>query len=59
MPLIIVTSRDSDDDRQRGVAAGADAYVTKGSFDHRQLLDMVRRLMTHGRDDSRGARDHA
>ena len=59
MPLIIVTSRDSEDDRQRGVAAGADAYVTKGSFDHRQLLEMVHRLMTHGRDDSRGARDDA
>jgi two-component system, chemotaxis family, sensor kinase CheA len=59
MPVIIVTSRDSEDDRQRGVAAGADAYVTKGSFDHHQLLDMVHRLMTQGRDDSRGARDHA
>ena len=59
MPLIIVTSRDSEDDRQRGVAAGADAYVTKGSFDQDQLLEMVRRLMSHGRDDPRGGRDHA
>jgi two-component system, chemotaxis family, sensor kinase CheA len=59
MPVIIVTSRDSEDNRQRGMAAGADAYVTKGSFDHHQLLEMVHRLMTHGRDDAGGARDHA
>jgi two-component system chemotaxis sensor kinase CheA len=59
MPVIIVTSRDSEDHRKRGMAAGADAYVTKGSFDHHQLLDMVHRLMTQGRDDFRGARDHA
>ena len=59
MPVIIVTSRDSEQYRQRGVAAGADAYVTKGSFDHHQLLEMVHQLMTHGRDGSRGARDHA
>ena len=57
MPVIIVTSRDSEDDRQRGIAAGADAYVTKGAFDHQQLLEMVRRLMSHARHDSKGGRD--
>ena len=48
-PVIIVTSRDSDEYRERGVAVGADAYVTKGSFDHRQLLDIIHRLMSQGR----------
>ncbi len=58
-PVIIVTSRDSEDYRQRGVAAGADAYVTKGTFDHHQLLEMVHRFMTHGRNEAGGGRDHA
>ena len=56
---IIVTSRDSGDYRKRGAEAGADAYVTKGSFDHHQLLEMVHRFMTHGRGEARGAHGHA
>ncbi len=58
-PVIIVTSRDSEDYRKRGAEAGADAYVTKGSFDHHQLLEMVHRFMTHGRGEARGAHGHA
>jgi two-component system, chemotaxis family, sensor kinase CheA len=53
MPVIIVTSRDSEEFRRRGLAAGADAYMSKGSFDHHQLLETVRRLMANGRDDVR------
>ena len=52
-PIIIVTSRDSEEYRRRGIAAGADAYVSKGAFDHHQLLETVRRLVTHGRDEPR------
>lgn len=62
-PVIIVTSRDSEEFRQRGVAAGADAYMSKGAFDHHQLLETVRRLVADGRDDvrqgARGVRDAA
>jgi two-component system chemotaxis sensor kinase CheA len=47
--LIIVTSRDSEEYRQRGRAAGADAYVTKGAFDQHQVLETVRRLIASGR----------
>ena len=49
IPLIMVTSRDSAEYRQMGFAVGADAYVTKGSFDQHQVLDAVRRLVRDGR----------
>jgi KaiC/GvpD/RAD55 family RecA-like ATPase/CheY-like chemotaxis protein len=45
IPVIIVTSRDTVDDRRRGFEAGADAYVLKREFDQGQLLDTVRRLI--------------
>ena len=45
IPVIIVTSRDSLDDRRRGFEVGADAYVLKREFDQTQLLDTVRRLI--------------
>ena len=45
IPVIIVTSRDTVDDRRRGFEAGADAYVLKREFDQSQLLDTVRRLI--------------
>lgn len=44
VPAILVTSRSSPVDRQRGEAVGADAYVTKGDFDQSQLLAHIRRL---------------
>jgi two-component system chemotaxis sensor kinase CheA len=48
IPVIIVTSRDSIDDRRRGFEVGADAYVMKREFDQSQLLDTVRRLVGRG-----------
>src|SRR4030095_8342874 len=44
-PIIIVTSRESIEDRRRGFEVGADAYVMKREFDQTQLLDTVRRLL--------------
>ena len=35
----------SDDDRQAGVEAGANAYMVKQSFDQHALLDTVERLV--------------
>jgi two-component system chemotaxis sensor kinase CheA len=45
VPIVIVTSRASDEDRQRGVEAGADAYMAKGGFDQQALLETVERLI--------------
>lgn len=44
LPVVIVTSRGSEEDRRRGAEAGADAYVVKGEFDQRALLETVQRL---------------
>jgi two-component system, chemotaxis family, sensor kinase CheA len=45
LPVVIVTSRDSVEDRRRGFDAGADAYVLKREFDQSHLLDTVKRLI--------------
>jgi len=44
MPVILVTSLESEADRRRGIEVGANAYLTKPSFDQRVLLDTLRRL---------------
>jgi len=45
LPVVIVTSLNSDEDRQRGIEAGADAYMSKQSFDQLTLLATVHRLV--------------
>jgi two-component system chemotaxis sensor kinase CheA len=45
LPVILVTSLGSDADRQRGLAAGADAYVVKSEFDHEKLVAEVNLLL--------------
>jgi two-component system chemotaxis sensor kinase CheA len=45
LPVVIVTSQAGEDERQRGVEAGADAYILKHEFDQRTLLDTVERLI--------------
>ncbi len=45
LPAILVTSRASADDRSRGMAAGARAYIVKSEFDQAQLLETIRRLV--------------
>jgi two-component system, chemotaxis family, sensor kinase CheA len=45
LPVILVTSLATPEDRQRGADAGANAYITKGGFDQQQLLDALERLV--------------
>ena len=45
VPIILVTSRDTDEDKRRGLSAGADAYITKQSFTQRTFLESVRRFL--------------
>ncbi|HLV24776.1 MAG TPA: response regulator [Gemmatimonadales bacterium] len=44
LPVILVTSLESPEQRRRGLEAGADAYIVKSSFDQEELLDTVRQL---------------
>lgn len=45
VPSILVTSRDSIEDRQRGLDAGACAYIVKGEFDQVDFLQRVTELV--------------
>ena len=44
-PIIIVTSREKDEDKKRGIAVGANAYIVKGAFDQSNLLDTIQNLV--------------
>lgn len=44
-PIIIITSREREEDKRRGVQAGADAYIVKGDFDQSSLLDTLHTLL--------------
>jgi two-component system sensor histidine kinase and response regulator WspE len=41
LPVIIVSYKDREEDRQRGLQAGADYYLTTGSFHDETLLQAV------------------
>ncbi|HEY2175494.1 MAG TPA: response regulator [Mycobacteriales bacterium] len=45
IPVLILSSRSSDVDRQRGLDVGADGYITKSGFDESSLLTAVNRLL--------------
>jgi two-component system chemotaxis sensor kinase CheA len=45
LPVVLVTSLSSTEDRQRGIVAGADAHIVKGSFEQETLLATIRRLL--------------
>jgi two-component system chemotaxis sensor kinase CheA len=45
LPVVIITSLGTEEDRQRGIDAGADAYVVKSAYDQQALLATVGRLI--------------
>ncbi|HOG13419.1 MAG TPA: response regulator, partial [Smithellaceae bacterium] len=45
MPVMIVSYKDREEDRLRGLEAGANYYLTKGSFHDESLLTAVRDLI--------------
>ena len=45
LPIVLVTSLESQNDRQRGVEVGADAYIVKSSFDQSNLLEIIRKFI--------------
>ncbi len=45
IPVIMVTSKSSEEDRMKGLQVGAQAYVTKSEFSQEELLDTIERLI--------------
>jgi two-component system chemotaxis sensor kinase CheA len=45
IPVLILSSRSSEADRQRGLDVGADGYIIKSGFDESDLLAAVNRLL--------------
>jgi len=45
LPVILVTSLESREDREKGVEAGANAYILKSGFDQKNLLDTIESLI--------------
>ncbi len=44
LPIVLVTTLASPEDKQRGQEAGANAYLTKGDFDQKLLIDTLNQL---------------
>ncbi|WP_431822915.1 hybrid sensor histidine kinase/response regulator [Burkholderia sp. F1] len=49
LPVMIVSYKDREEDRRRGLDAGADYYLAKSSFHDETLLDAVRDLIGEAR----------
>jgi two-component system, chemotaxis family, sensor kinase CheA len=48
LPIVLITTLASPEDRRSGMAAGANAYLTKGDFDQQLLLQtLVQLIHTH------------
>ena len=45
LPVILVTSLSTQKDQQKGIDAGANAYIVKGDFDQSNLLESIKRLI--------------
>ncbi len=45
VPIIIVTTRESDEDKRKGMEAGANAYLLKSDFTSEGLLETIERLL--------------
>jgi len=44
-PILIITSREREEDKRRGMQVGADAYIVKGDFDQNNLVETLRALL--------------
>jgi two-component system chemotaxis sensor kinase CheA len=45
LPIILVTSMANEEDKRKGAQAGANAYITKSSFNQEVLLETLQRLV--------------
>lgn len=45
IPVIIVTSREKEEDKRRGIQVGANAYIVKGAFDQNNLIETLQNVI--------------
>ncbi|MBV9123415.1 MAG: response regulator, partial [Planctomycetes bacterium] len=45
LPIVLVTSRQSEQDKARGIEVEADAYLVKSAFDQKNLLEAIAQLI--------------
>jgi two-component system chemotaxis sensor kinase CheA len=45
LPIVLVTALASREDREKGVDAGANAYIVKSDFDQSDLLEVIARMV--------------
>jgi two-component system chemotaxis sensor kinase CheA len=45
LPVVVVTSMESEEDKRRGLEAGANAYLVKSSFDQKHLIEIIETLL--------------
>lgn len=45
LPVVVVTAKESAEDRRRGIEVGADAYILKSAFDQGSLLEIIGRFI--------------
>lgn len=46
LPVVLFTSLAEDRDRARGVEVGADAYIVKGGFEQKDLIETINRFIS-------------
>ncbi|GBD93684.1 gliding motility regulatory protein [bacterium BMS3Abin05] len=45
LPVIVVSSLDNMEDKQKGISVGADAYISKNKFSRGELVEIVKSFM--------------
>jgi two-component system chemotaxis sensor kinase CheA len=45
LPVVVVSSMESEEDKRRGLEAGANAYLVKSSFDQKHLIETIETLL--------------
>ncbi|MFH0735985.1 MAG: response regulator [bacterium] len=45
LPVVLVTALELQEDRERGIEVGANAYIIKSSFDQSNLLEVIKQLL--------------
>jgi len=52
IPIIILSSHDSQDEIKKGFAVGADEYLQKGNFTQQTLIKVIEELLYHGNNSN-------